>query len=318
MKAVLYFTLLLAVITAVAAMPARAEPTATRRSKVLFFSKASGFEHEAIKLVMKDGRPGYAYAVLRELGEKNNIDFTFAKDGSLFTPDYVAEFDAFFFYTSGDLTLARNSPVLGDGNPPMTPAGKIALLRAIEAGKGFVGVHGATDTFHSPGNKDHGPARNRDDGAGADPFVKMVGGEFIRHDAQQVAPVIVADPGFPGMAAVPRNYSPMEEWYSLKNFAPDLHVLLVQDTSRMIGPSYARPPFPLAWVRQHGRGRVFYTSMGHREDVWTSPVFQAMITGGLEWALRRVEADITPNLKAVAPEAGILPVYVAPPPPSKK
>lgn len=200
----------------------------------------------------------------------------------------------------------------------MAASGKAALLRAIKAGKGFVGVHGATDTFHSPGNRDHGPARNQDDGAGADSFIKMLGGEFIRHDAQQAAQLNVADSKFSGMAAIPPDYAPLEEWYSLKNFAPDLSVLLVQDTSKMAGPSYARPPYPLAWARRHGRGRVFYTSTGHREDVWASRVFQTMVTGALEWALRQVEADITPNLKTVAPEAGVLPKYVEPPPPGGK
>jgi len=58
--------------------------------------------------------------------------------------------------------------------------------------------------------------------------------------------------------------------------------------------------------------------MGHREDVWTSPVFQAVLLGGLMWATRRVDADVTPNLAAVAPKAGVLPVYVAPPPPKPK
>jgi hypothetical protein len=67
-----------------------ADPATMTRKKALFFSKSSGFEHEAIKLVMKDGKPGYAFAVLREIGEKQNIDVTFPKDGSLFTPDYLA------------------------------------------------------------------------------------------------------------------------------------------------------------------------------------------------------------------------------------
>ena len=47
----------------------------------------------------------------------------------------------------------------------------------------------------------------------------------------------------------------------------------------MEGPSYKRPPYPSTWARMHGKGRVFYTSMGHREDVWTSPEFQAVLIG---------------------------------------
>ena len=118
------------------------------KKKVLFFSKSSGFEHEAIKLAMKDGKPGYAFAVLRELGEKNNVEFTFSKDGSLFAPAYLAQFDAFLFYTTGDLTLAKNNPTQGDGNPPMTAAGKAAFLKAIADGKGFIGTHSASFASH--------------------------------------------------------------------------------------------------------------------------------------------------------------------------
>jgi uncharacterized protein len=287
--------------------------TELAHKKILFFSKSSGFEHDAIKLAMKDGRPGYAFGVLKELGEKNNLEFVFSKDGSLFTPEYLAQFDAFFFYTTGDLTLAKNAEKEGDGNPPMTPAGKAALLKAIAGGKGFIGTHSATDTFHSPGNKDHGPERNLDDGAKADDYVKMIGAEFIKHDAQQPARQIVVDAKFPGMSAVPADFGPNEEWYSMKDFSSDLHVLLVQDTSTMKGPSYARPPYPSTWARMQGKGRVFYTSMGHREDIWLNPVFQAVLLGGINWATHRVDAEITPNLAQAAPQAGTLPVFVAPP-----
>ncbi|MBL9203987.1 MAG: ThuA domain-containing protein [Opitutaceae bacterium] len=284
------------------------------RKKVLFFSKASGFEHDAIKLKLADGRPGFAFAVLQELGEKYNIEFTFSKDGSLFSDSYLAQFDAYFFYTSGDLTLAKNDEKRGDGNPPMTAEGKAAFLRAIEQGKGFVGTHSATDTFHPPGNKDHGPARFQSDGDRVDPYGKMIGASFIKHGAQQPARMILVDPRFPGMEAIGADFGPHEEWYSLKNFSPDLHVLLVQETAGMKGSDYERPRYPATWARLHGRGRVFYTSMGHREDIWTSPAFKSVLAGGLNWALGRVDADVTPNIDRVTPQANTLPPYLPPPP----
>jgi type 1 glutamine amidotransferase len=280
--------------------------------KILFFSKSSGFEHAGIK---DDGRPGHGFAlrVMRELAEQHALHVTFSKDGSLFSADYLAQFDAFVFYTTGDLTLARNNAIYGDDQPPMSAGGKAALLGAIENGKGFVGLHCASDTFHSPGGRDDDtPARYENDGVRADPFVQMLGGEFIKHDAQQKARQTVVDSRFPGFAAVPADFGPHEEWYSLKNFAPDLHVLLVQDTEGMAGRSYQRPRYPATWARLHGRGRVFYTRMGHREDVWTNPVFQAVVAGAIDWATRRVDADVTPNLTTVAPEAGTLPPFVAP------
>lgn len=295
-----------------AVMPATAADAPASRKRVLVFSKSSGFEHDAIKPVLKDGRPGYAFPVLDELGRKNNIEFIFSKDGWRFSPEYLAQFDAFLFYTTGDLTVARSDP-RGDGLPPMTPAGKAALLAAVAGGKGFLGVHSATDTFHSGGHNGHAPARWVDDGAAADDFVKMIGGEFIRHGKQQVTKLTVADVKFPGVSAVPADFTLMEEWYSLKNFAPDMHVLLVQETAGMVGDEYQRPPYPSTWIRMHGQGRVFYSSLGHREDVWTNPVFHSVLAGALDWTVGRVDADVTPNLATATPGANQLPVYVPPP-----
>jgi uncharacterized protein len=303
------FALALAALSAVAA-------DAPARKKVLCFTKSSGFEHDAIKT---DGKPGHGYGlrVLREFGEKYNIEFTFTKDGSLITPEYLAPFDAFVFYTTGDLMQPKSDP-RGDGLPPMTAAGKAALLAAVRGGKGFVGIHSATDTFHSFGRNDHVPERFDDDGAQADEYIKMLGGEFIIHGEQQPSHLIVIDAKFPGVSAVPADFAPKEEWYSLKNFAADLHVLLVQDTTGMKGIEYARAPYPSTWAHLYGQGRVFYTNLGHREDIWMGEPFQSVLLGGLNWALHRVDADIRPNLATAAPGAGVLPKYVAPPPPKPK
>jgi hypothetical protein len=278
----------------------------TAPGKILFFSKSSGFEHDMIK--RQDGQLSKAEKILSELGAKNNIEFTFTKDGGVFTPENIAKYDAFFFYTTGDLTEPGS-----DKNPPMSKEGKAAFLQAIANGKGFIGAHSATDTFHSPGGAEHGPARHKDDGANIDPYIKMIGAEFIVHGSQQRARQICVDKNFPGMSAVPDDFGPLEEWYSLKNFAPDLHVLLVQDTSNMDKSAgnnkraYDRPNYPSTWARKHGKGRVFYTSMGHRDDIWTNPVFQQVLLGGMNWALGRVDAHVTPNLRKVTPQAGVLP-----------
>src|ERR1700760_3449732 len=88
----------------------------TPKRKILFFSKSSGFEHSVI--TYKNVRPSFAEKVLLELGSKHNFEFTFSKDGSLFNPQYLAQFDALFFYTTGDLCTAGT-----DGNPPMSPEG---------------------------------------------------------------------------------------------------------------------------------------------------------------------------------------------------
>jgi hypothetical protein len=268
--------------------------------RVLYFSKSSGWEHDVVKRV--DGAPSYSEKILASLGAKQGIEFTFSKDGSLFTSAYLAPFDAVLFYTSGDLFSVGT-----DGQPAMTPAGRQALFDYVAGGKGFVGLHSASDTFltgeHGGGNPEIRLARYRDNGAAADPYGRFLGGAFIRHNVQQVAVATVPDQKFPGFSGLGAGLKVMEEWYTLKEFAPDLHVLLVLQTAGMQGPDYLRPPFPLAWVRPYGKGRVAYTALGHREDVWDSAAFQAMLTGLLEWAAGRISAEVTPNLAQVAPDA---------------
>lgn len=70
---------------------------------------------------------------------------------------------------------------------------------------------------------------------------------------------------------------------------------------------YDRPPYPATWARKHGEGRVFYTSMGHREDVWTNPIFESVLIGGIHWALKEVDAEVPGNIKEVTPEASVMP-----------
>jgi type 1 glutamine amidotransferase len=98
----------------------------------------------------------------------------------------------------------------------------------------------------------------------------------------------------------------MEEWYAMEKFAPDLHVILLQQTKGMKDACYERPPFPATWARMHERGRVFYTSFGHRDDVWNHPAVQSILLGGIAWTMGNVDADVTPNLAKVAPQANQL------------
>ena len=133
----------------------------------------------------------------------------------------------------------------------------------------------------------------------------MLGAEFIIHAKQQTAKMRVTDATFPGIART--DFELMEEWYSFKNFASDLHVLLVQETKGMEGDPYRRPSYPATWARRHGLGRVFYTSMGHREDVWTNPLFEQVLFGGIAWATGQVEADVTPDIATLTPGYADLP-----------
>ena len=271
--------------------------------RVLFFSKSSGWVHDVIN--QNNERPSYAENVLAKLGPKQGIEFTFSKDGSLFTTAYLAQFDAIMFYTSGDLTSTGR-----DRYPGLTGEGLEAFYNYIANGGGFLGVHSTSDTFHTNerggGNNPIRGPRYRNYGDAADRFVKTLGGEFIRHGPQQVATATVVDNKFPGFEKIGGEIKVMEEWYTLKEFAPDIHVLLVMNTAGMQGGDYARANYPLAWVRTQGKGRVGYNAMGHREEIWDSEFYQSMILGQLRWVAKKAEADITPNLAQTAPNAGTL------------
>ena len=259
---------------------------------MLFFTKSSGFEHPQVK--RKNGGLAPAERTLIEIGKRHGFEVEASKDGRVFD-GRLDRFDAFVFYTSGDLTKKGT-----DGQPPMSAAGKKALLDAIAGGKGFAGIHSTSDTFHSSG------PRNKNQKT-PDPFIAMLGGEFITHGPQHKAALRCVDPHFPGIKPVGRVFELHEEWYALKNFAPDLHVILVQETRGMRGAMYARPPYPNTWARNHGKGRVFYTAMGHRADVWANPLFQSILAGGVRWAMGHVRADTSPNLATYCPEASRLP-----------
>jgi len=250
--------------------------------RVLYFTRSAGFEHS---VVHREGdQLSHSEKIMVEVGKREGVEVICSKDGRLFDKD-LDQFDCIAFYTSGDLTKPNQRKT-----PPMSEKGKQNLLDAIAGGKPFVGFHAATDTFRT------GPGT-------IDPYIKMIGAEFVGHGAQQKAAMRVVSPKFPGCGGLGRSFEMLEEWYALKKFNPNMHVILVQETEGMKGPQYQRPPFPATWAKMHGKGRVFYTSMGHREDVWTSEIFQQIALGGFSWAMGYEEADITPNVKEVTPKA---------------
>ncbi|MDR3634565.1 MAG: ThuA domain-containing protein [Isosphaeraceae bacterium] len=264
-----------------AGVAGRAWAAPKKSPKVLFFTKSAGFQHSVI--ARKDDKLGHAERILTDLGKEHGFEVVASKDGRLFEPDKIGEWDAFVFVTTGDLTQAGT-----DKSPPMSKDGKKALLDAIQNGKGFIGSHCATDTFHSQGNT-------------VDPYIQMIGGEFITHGAQHVAKLDVFDPDFPGAKAFGSSFEINDEWYALKNLADDLHVIIGYDTKSMKGKMYERPNFPETWARLHGKGRVFYTSMGHREDVWENRLFQGLMLGALGWTTGQVDANVEPNVTKVTP-----------------
>jgi len=258
--------------------------------KILFFTRSAGFEHSAI--TRKDPEKlSFAENWLTDFGKKHNFDVTCTKDGGVFTEEGLAPFDLIMFYTTGILDGPADPknphPI---NRKPMPPGGKELFLKTIAAGKGFLGVHSATDTFHDP----HG---------GVDPYAKMIGGEFLGHNAQEACRIVPVEADWGPIKGL-KEFSLKEEWYRQKNVAPDMHVLLWQDTSSMKQAVYNTfAPYPETWARMHGKGRVFYTSMGHREEVWASDEFAQVLLGGLQWASGNADGEAKNNVKEITPKA---------------
>ncbi|MGQ9576816.1 MAG: ThuA domain-containing protein [Thermoguttaceae bacterium] len=281
-----------AALLGVSAFPLGWARAAQKKQKILYFTRSVGFQHSPVARKTRD-ELSFSEKLMVEEGQKRGVEVVCSKDGTIFDAD-LDQFDCFAFYTCGNLF----DPNSVDGFPPMSPAGKQKLLAAVAGGKGFVGFHSASDSFHSKGKQFETQTE-------VDPYIAMLGGEFIVHGRQQKAWMRVASPEFPGMEGV-KDFQLLEEWYALKNFAKDLHVILIQDTAGMVDDCYQRPPYPATWARKHGKGRVYFTSLGHREDVWTNPTCQQIVLGGFDWALGNVDADITPNIDRVTPQANQL------------
>jgi type 1 glutamine amidotransferase len=289
------------VIAGSAALPTTL--VAAEKKSILVFTKSSGWEHDVVKRV--DGKPSIVEKGVTALGDKYGFDVTATKDGRVFDSKDFRKYSAVFFYTTGDLTTVGT-----DKNPAMSSQGGQALLDAISDGMGFVGVHSASDTFHTKPDPEDGSNRYVAHGENSDPYLRMLGGEFITHGSSphlQDANIIVNDPKFPGMEGVASSFSFNDEWYSLKDFRTDLHVILTLDTKSMRGNPYQRPPYPMTWARMESKGRVFFTAMGHLPENWSSPLFLNLLGGGIRWAIRDVNASLDQNLKLVAPGYDVIP-----------
>jgi type 1 glutamine amidotransferase len=272
---------------------------AAKEKSVLVFTKSSGWEHDVVKRI--NGKPCIVDDAITELGNRHGFKVGVTKDGRIFENKEFQSYAAVVFYTTGDLTTLGT-----DGKPPMTAQGKQALLDAVRGGMGFVGVHAAADTFHTQPDPKDLSNRYIAHGEDEDPYLKMLGAEFIIHGQDkdprlQTANVMVNDPKFPGLEGATPPVSFTEEWYSLKDFVPDMHVILTLDTHTMNCAAYQRAPYPVAWARMHGKGRVFYVAMGDRPENWKNEFFLNVLDGGIRWSIGDANAQLDANLKQAAP-----------------
>jgi uncharacterized protein len=240
------------------------------RKQLLAIGEEKGYRHEAIS---------HALATVERLGRQTHLwDTTIRTDTEPLTKkklEYNAKnltnFDAVLFFTGGTLEM--------DGQQ------KADFLSFIhDDGKGFVGIHSATITFTKWPE-----------------YGEMIGGYFDEHPWGTFdAPIVVEDPEFPGMSQWPHSFTLKDEIYQIKNYSrDDRRVLMRLDASKLNlnNPRVHRTDkdFAVAWAKMYGKGRVYYTTLGHVDENWDDPRFQKMITEAIQWALGMVNADITPR-----------------------
>jgi len=250
--------------------------------KVLVVTTTTGFRHSSIPVAEK---------VLAELG----------KNTAAFTVDYarVEPSDAQFKGTDGKpdgekvnaaikaVLAEKMSPealknydavIFANSTGDLPLPDKQAFIDWIKSGKGFVGMHSATDTFH-----------------GFRPYIDMIGGEFQAHKAQVEIQPINNQPECPACKHLGSEWKVFDEIYIMQNFDPaKVNKLLTLDKH----PNDKTPGvYPISWCKDFGKGRVFYTSLGHREDVWdptwtdrknskeVAEDYQKHILNGIKWAL---------------------------------
>lgn len=240
------------------------------RKQLLAIGEEKGYRHEAVS---------HALSTIERLGRETGLWDTFIRtDTEALTKsklEYNAknlnDFDAVLFYTGGNLE--------------MTDRQKSDFLSFIhDDGKGFIGVHSATITFTNWPE-----------------YGEMIGGDFDEHPWKTFdAPILVEDPKFPGMSQWPASFTIKDEIYQLKDFSRDkCRVLMRLDPSKidLKNPKVHRTDqdFAVAWAKMYGKGRVYYSTLGHVEENWDRSDFQQMYAGAIKWALGLVDADVTPR-----------------------
>lgn len=276
--------LLAALVAMLGSGAALSEDAAPEGPRVLFLNKSAGFEHS---VVVPDGdKPSLTTIVLTDIVGKMGGTITATKDASTINAENLKNYDLVIFYTTGDLTEAGT-----DGTTPMGEDGLTELFDWIKAGGGFMGLHSASDTFHSVGDT-------------PSDYISMVGGEFAFHGAQFFGTLRVVDPKHPAIPHFEDGWKIKDEWYFHTNLNKEnMHVLVLLDAGKMREKDerYNTPDYPVVWCSSNGDGRVFYNAMGHREDVWENPAFQTVVEDSINWTIGKGEAMTEPNYTEVVP-----------------
>ena len=241
---------------------------------ILVVSQTKGFEHDSVPDAM---------ANIWRMGHDTKLwDTTLRTDTELITKKNIKErnmktlnyFDALIFAsTTGELDLSDDQ--------------KTDMMSFIkEDGKGFVGIHAALDTNYKWPE-----------------YGEMIGGWFDQHPWFTFnAPIVVEDPNFPAVHHFPHAFVKRDEIYQAKSWSRDkVNVLLSLDASKL---DYNNPrvhrqdhDFAVAWSKMYGKGRVFYSTLGHTKEAWDDPDIQKMYFEAIKWVLGMTEGSTQPHPK---------------------
>jgi type 1 glutamine amidotransferase len=246
----------------------------------------TGYQHDSVS---------HALATIERLGRESGAYVTYIRtDTQLVTKDpifgtgkYAAPptgtrpvnaknlnyFDAVFFYGLGEESLSEQQK-------------KDLLSFVHDDGKGFVGAHSAIDAFYSWPE-----------------YGQMVGAYFDNHPWGVLdAPIIIEQPSFPGMKQFPRELILRDEIYvpTASPYGRDkVDVLARMDATKvnMKIPDLRRTDgdLPVAWVKNYGKGNVFYSTLGHPDEAWDNPLIQQMYLEAIKWSLGLVSYTPQPH-----------------------
>ncbi len=243
---------------------------APKRKKLLIIAETKGYTHDSIS---------HASATLERLGKESGLWDTYIRtDSQLVTKKKLTGnaknldyFDAIAFFSTGEL--------------PLDDSQKADLLSFVkDDGKGFIAMHTGGDCLYNWAD-----------------YGDLVGGYFDQHPWNTFdAPVVVEDRTSNITKQFPPSFVINDEIYQYKNYSREnLHVLLRLDPAKLDlkNPRVHRTDgdFAVAWVKKYGKGRVFATTLGHKEEVYDRPDIQQMYREAIKWTMGLSETDTTPK-----------------------
>lgn len=315
----------------VAALPAAAPAKPASPRRILVLGTSRGFQHSSIPL---------AATMVEEMGKKTGAwttDVTY--HAAAINPTTLAEYDAVFLASTTGAFLDEPNPFNDPAIQAVSDARRKALLDFVRGGKGLVGIHAATDSYHgNPPGVARGGGAGRAGRAGGGPpappppctsnqaqgaaaggsplwpeFNQMIGGYF-KHHWNYPTPITVKidDPSNPINAAFEgKSFNTIDEVYTFawNSFSRDnVRVLTSVDYSMMSDcdkglESNRRPDsdYALSYVKREGQGRVYVNVLGHDESIyWNNPAMLEHILAGIQYALGDLQADDAPVPVAAA------------------